>query len=123
MADKLQIILMNTPVTNGRGVAEALRQARVAAAMVFKVEVLFTGEAGILAMQGMAQDILLPPPAEGTAYQAIQEAVQAGVRFKVCATALAGHQDYTLIPEISETVGETYLISEAMDDETVTFTY
>ena len=28
-----------------------------------------------------------------------------------------------LIPEVSETVGAAYIISEAMDDDTVTFTY
>ncbi|MCB1719513.1 MAG: peroxiredoxin, partial [Candidatus Competibacteraceae bacterium] len=42
--------------------------------------------------------------------------------FKVCAPILAewGNE---MIPEIEETVGGAYLISEAMDSGTVTFTY
>jgi predicted peroxiredoxin len=45
-----------------------------------------------------------------------------GVKFKVCTPALE-LLDGDLIPEISETIGGAYVISEAMDDNTVTFTY
>ena len=50
------------------------------------------------------------------------EAHEAGVRLKVCTPTLElwGEE---IIPEIEETVGGAYLISEAMDDRTVTFTY
>ena len=44
------------------------------------------------------------------------------MKFKVCTPTLElwGRD---LIPEIEETVGGAYIISQAMDDDTVTFTY
>ena len=73
-------------------------------------------------MKGVADNIRLPSDASKTLYNLIQEAHQAGVKFKVCAPILAewGNE---MIPEIEETVGGAYLISEAMDSGTVTFTY
>ncbi|OGT22369.1 MAG: hypothetical protein A2V90_08415 [Gammaproteobacteria bacterium RBG_16_57_12] len=122
MADKLLIILMNTELSQVELVAEAIDQARTAASMEYKVEVVFTGQAGQLAVQGHAEKLPLGRAGIRNIYQAIQDASQAGVIFKVCSSAL-GAGDIELIPEITETVGETYIISEAMDDETVTFTY
>jgi predicted peroxiredoxin len=52
----------------------------------------------------------------------MKEAHAAGVKFKVCTPTLEIWGD-DLIPEITETVGGAYVISEAMDDDTVTFTY
>lgn len=122
MADKLLIILMNSDPDRGTGLGDPFFQATVAAAMEYYVEVVFTGVAGKLAMKGVAERIPLKPGSERSVYSAIQDAHAAGVKFKVCTPALEqwGHD---LIPEIEETVGGAYVISEAMDDGTVTFTY
>jgi predicted peroxiredoxin len=55
-------------------------------------------------------------------YDFMKDAHEAGVVFKVCTPTLDLWGD-DLIPEIEETVGGAYVISEAMDDDTVTFTY
>ena len=55
-------------------------------------------------------------------YDYMKEAHSAGVVFKVCTPTLDIWGD-NLIPEISETIGSAYVISEAMSDGTVTFTY
>lgn len=122
MADKLLIIMMNSDPERGEGLGDPFFQATVAAAMEYDVEVVFTGLAGKLAMKGVAERVVLKAGGERTAYTAIQEAHAAGVKFKVCTAALEqwGHD---LIPEIEETVGGAYVISEAMDEGTVTFTY
>ena len=52
----------------------------------------------------------------------MKEAHLAGAKFKVCTPTIELWGD-DLIPEISETVGGAYVISEAMDENTVTFTY
>jgi predicted peroxiredoxin len=52
----------------------------------------------------------------------IKDAHEAGVKFKVCAPSVERWGE-NLIPEVEEIVGSAYLISEAMDDDTVTFTY
>jgi len=55
-------------------------------------------------------------------YDIIKEAYQAGVSFKACNTSLkmAGED---MIEEVEEKVGAAYVVSESMDDNTVTFTY
>ena len=55
-------------------------------------------------------------------YDFIKDAHEAGVKFKVCTPTLELWGD-DLIPEIEETVGGAYVISQAMDDDVVTFTY
>ena len=90
--------------------------------MEYEVEVIMSGTAGRLAVQGVASAIDVPGDKRRTAYDLIKEAHAAGVRFKVCTPdiELWGKD---LIAEIDETVGSAYLISEAMDDDTVTFSY
>ena len=44
------------------------------------------------------------------------------MRFKICTSARES-ADAAMIAEIAEIVGGAYIISEAMDDATVTFTY
>lgn len=122
MADKLLIIMANSNPHNPAELGSPLFQAAVAAAMEYDVEVIFTGRSGELAMKGVAEKIRLPGSGEKTVYDAIQEAHEAGAKFKICALALEQWSD-ELIPEIEETVGSAYIVSEAMDDGTVTFTY
>jgi len=122
MADKLMIIMANSQPDNVNQLISPLSQATVAAAMEFEVEMVFTGNAGAIVKSGVAKKLSLPADLERSIYDLIQDAAAAGVKFKVCTTALEVWGE-DLIPEISETVGGAYLISEAMDDGTVVFTY
>ena len=122
MADKLLIIMMNTDPNNGAELGAPFFQATVAAAMEYEVEVILTGRSGELAVRGVAERLFIKPDSKQTVYDYIQEAYEAGVKFKVCTPTLDLWGD-DLIPEITETIGGAYVISEAMDDNTVTFTY
>jgi predicted peroxiredoxin len=122
MADKLMIVMVNTDPANPSELGAPFFQATVAAAMDYDVEVVLTGRSGELAMRGVAERIVVQQDSKRTAYDFIQEAHEAGVTFKICTPTLEFWGD-DLIPEIGETVGGAYLISEAMDDATVTFTY
>ncbi len=122
MADKLLIIMVNTDPGNSSELGAPFFQATVAAAMEYDVEIIITGRAGELAKKGVAESIPLQEGQHRTVYDYIREAHEAGVTFKVCTPTLELWGD-DLIDEIDETVGGAYLISEAMDDNTVTFTY
>jgi len=122
MADKLLVVMANIDITHPAEILPPLLQATVAAAMEYEVEVLFTGLAGQLAMQGEAESILLQEEDSKSVYDHIKQAKQAGVVFKICTPALKFWGE-NLIPEIEETVGGAYIINEAMDDSVVTFTY
>ncbi len=122
MADKLLIIMVNTDPNNGAELGAPFFQATVAAAMEYEVEVILTGRSGELAVRGVAEKLYIKPDSKQTVYDYIREAYDAGVKFKVCTPTLDLWGD-DLIPEITETIGGAYVISEAMDDNTVTFTY
>ena len=122
MADKLLIIMVNTDPSNPSELGAPFFQATVAAAMEFEVELILTGRAGELAKKGFAEKLFVQEGSGKSVYDFMKDAHEAGVVFKVCTPTLDlwGND---LIPEISETVGGAYVISEAMDDDTVTFTY
>jgi predicted peroxiredoxin len=122
MADKLLIILMNTDPTNPSELGAPFLQASVAAAMEYEVEVVLTGRAGELAKPGVADNLRFTEDSTKTVYDLMRDAVEAGAKYKICTSNLELWGE-DLIPEISETVGAAYIISEAMDDGTVTFTY
>lgn len=122
MADKLLIVMVNTDPSNPSELGAPFFQATVAAAMEYEVEVILTGRAGELAVQDVANKIIVQESGAKTVYDLIKDAHQAGVKFKVC-TPTQEIWGGELIPEIEETVGGAYIISEAMDDDTVTFTY
>lgn len=122
MADKLMIIMVNTDPKNGSEMGAPFFQATVAAAMDYDVEVIMTGRTGELAKKGFAETLYVYEGNPKTIYDFIKEAHDAGVVFKVCTPTLELWGD-DLIPEISETVGAAYIISEAMSGDTVTFTY
>ena len=94
----------------------------VAAAMEYDVEVILTGISGELAKKGVAENLYVKEGSSKSVYDIMKDAHTAGAKFKVCAPTLELWGE-DLIPEISETVGGAYIISEAMDDDTVTFTY
>ncbi len=122
MAEKLMIVMVNTDPRNGSELGAPFFQATVAAAMEFDVEVILTGRAGELAKKGVAENLVVQEGSSKSVYDFIKDAAEAGVHFKVCTPTLDLWGD-DLIPEIEETVGGAYVISEAMDDDTVTFTY
>ncbi|MGF1546133.1 MAG: DsrE family protein [Thiotrichales bacterium] len=122
MADKLLIIMLNTDPRNGAELGAPFLQATVAAAMEYEVEIIFTGSAGELAKRGVAERLTVHGGSAKTIHDYIKDAHEAGVVFKICAPTLDMWGD-ELIAEVSETVGGAYVISEAMNDGTVTFTY
>lgn len=122
MADKLLIVMVNSDPANPTELGAPFFQATVAAAMEFEVEIIFSGRSGELAKKGVAEKLFDQSGNERSIYDYIKDAHEAGVAFKVCTPTLDLWGD-DLIPEIQETVGGAYLISEAMDDDTVTFTY
>ncbi|HHJ19659.1 MAG TPA: peroxiredoxin [Gammaproteobacteria bacterium] len=122
MADKLLIVMVNTDPSNATELGAPFFQAAVAAAMEYKVEVVFTGRAGELAVKGVAEKLTVERGSQKSVYDFIQDAHEAGVKFKICTPTLDLWGE-DLIPEVEETVGGAYVISEAMDDNTVTFTY
>jgi len=122
MADKLLIVIANVDIERPAEIFPPLLQATVAAAMEYDVEVLFTGQAGQLTIIGEAEKLSLKEGDNKNVYDHIKQAKVAGVVFKVCTPALKFWGD-DLIPEIDETVGAAYIITESMDDSVVTFTY
>ena len=122
VANRLLIIMVNSDPQHPSELSSAFFQAACAAAMEYDVQVVMTGRAGQLAVKGMAEKIAMPRDNSKTIYDIMREAYDAGVKFKVCAPALDEWGD-ELIPEIEETVGGAYIVSEAMDEDTVTLTY
>jgi predicted peroxiredoxin len=113
---------VNTDPSNPAELGAPFFQATVAAAMEYDVEVIITARAGELAIKGVAEKLRVQEGSPKTVYDFIKDAHEAGVKFKVCTPTLElwGNE---LIPEIEETVGGAYIISQAMDDDVVTFTY
>lgn len=122
MANKLMIILHNSDPTRMEELGAPLFQAAVAAAMQYEVEVIFSGRTAELTRKGVAESIYMVNSVRRSLYDCMREAVEAGAVLKVCSAASDLWRD-DMIPEIQEIVGSAYLISEAMDQDTVTFTY
>jgi len=122
MSDKLIVVLVNADPDNIIEVSMPIIQATVAASMEYEVELIFSGRAGKLAIKGNAEQIVDEQHDDRSVLDLIKDAYEAGVTLKVCTPALELWGD-ELISEINEIVGGTYIISEAMDDDTVTFTY
>jgi len=122
MAEKLMILMVNTDPRNGPELGAPFFQATVAAAMEYQVEVILTAGAGSLAIKGVADKLFVKEGAKKSVYDFIKDAHAAGVKFKICTPTLELWGE-DLIPEIEETVGGAYVISQAMDDAVVTFTY
>lgn len=122
MPSKLMIVMVNTDPKNPAELGAPFFQASVAAAMEYDVEVVLTGRAGELAVKGVAENLHVKEGSPKSVYDFMKDAHEAGVKFKVCTPTLDLWGE-DLIPEIEETVGGAYVISQAMDDDVVTFTY
>ncbi len=116
MADKLLFIIVSSDPDNDAELGSILSQAKVAAAMEFDVEVIFSGQCDRLANKAYAE------PSTAMIYSLITKAHETGVRFKVCPQPFAEWSG-ELIPEVEEVVGSAYIISEAMNEDTTSFTY
>lgn len=123
MADRLMIILANTDPHDPTALGSPFNQATCAAAMEYEVEMVLTGRAGELAIKGVAATVQIAKDGSKTVYDLIKEAHEAGVRFKACVPPGDANPQVELIPEVEDTVGGAYIISEAMDEDTVTLTY
>jgi len=119
---KLLIVMSGADPAKPDSCYAPLFQATVAAALSHEVEVVLTGISGQLAIAGIAEKVEINLDTHQTIYDVIQEAHKAGVAFKACNTSLKMAAE-ALIPEVEEKVGAAYVIDEAMDAHTVTFTY
>lgn len=122
MASKLLVVLVNTDPSRPAEAGAPFFLASVAAAMEYEVELAFSGGAAALAQRGVASAMYIREGSSKSVYDFIRDAHRAGVSFKVCNPAVELFSN-DLIPEIDETVGGAWLISRAMDDDTVTFTF
>ena len=122
MANKLIIILHRSYHNQPEELRPLFFHAAVAAAMQYETEVILSGINIELARPGVAVEMLLSGENGKTVHDYMQAAVEAGASIKVC-SAPADLLPDTMIPEIQERVGSTYLISEIMDQDTVTLTY
>jgi len=119
---KLLIIMSNSDPAKPEGCYAPLFQATIAAALSHDVEVVFTGLSGQLAIGDNAEKSEVNLETHRTIHDIIKEAFHAGVTFKACNTSLKMAAE-EMIEEVEERVGAAYVIGEAMDENTVTFTY
>lgn len=119
---KLLIVMSSSDPAQPASCYAPLFQATIAAALSHEVEVVLTGISGQLAIAGKAESVEINLDTHSTLYDVIQEAHHAGVIFRACNTSLEMAAE-ELIPEVEEKVGAAHVIDEAMDDDTVTFTY
>ncbi len=122
MNKKLLIIMSNSDPALPDGCYAPLFQATIAAALSHDVEVIFTGISVQLAVGNNAEKAEVNLETHRTIHDIIKEAHQAGVSFKACNTSLKMAAE-ELIEEVEERVGAAYVIGEAMDENTITFTY
>lgn len=119
---KLLIIMSNADPAKPDSCYAPLFQATIAAALSHEVEVVFTGISVKLAVADNAEKSEVNLETHRTVYDIIKEAHQAGVSFKACNTSLKMAAE-EMINEVEERVGAAYVIGEAMDENTITFTY
>lgn len=115
MADKLLFVVVSSNPDSEAEITSILSQAKTAAAMEFDVEVIFSGLCDVLAKQGHGDKC-------NTIYTVLKEGHDNGVSYKVCPRPFEDW-DAALLTEIDEVVGSAYIISEAMNEDTTTFTY
>ncbi len=116
------MVMMNADPRSAMEVVPPISQATIAAAMEFEVEIIFSGRTAELVKPGIAASIAANKGSSKTVLDLLRDAVAAGVKIKVCALGLQ-YWGEEVIAEVCETVGDAYIISEAMDSDTVTFNY
>jgi predicted peroxiredoxin len=94
--------------------------AQEAAGMGADVSICFVAQGPVLLKQGVA-DTVYPKEGDRPLSQLIQETLEAGVRFQVCAAALKLN-DMTpedLIEEVEDLVGPSFLITRGLEADLV----
>ena len=122
MREKVLIILANVDTKDGARLGTVMLQAITAAALEYEVEVIMTGVCSTLAEPGFAERVNVPGEAEGTLYDLIHEAFDAGVLFHVNPVPMVPWNG-EFIREVEDVVNDAYLINQALDEGTVVFTY
>ncbi len=121
MAKRMLFILSTAGKGGTGGLAPALAQATVAAAMDVEVELVFTGDAGGLLLDNRLDDTL--PDGSGRAVrEAVEQARSLGVRLLLCSPVLAR---FGPEPErhVDGVVGAAWLVNESLRDDTVVLSY
>ena len=119
---KLIIVLALCRAESPVDFAPPLQQAKFAAKMGYPVEVVFTGQTVPMLFGSQLGELRLGDEAQISVYHLLNEAVSAGVKIKACVEMCRAQlQDF--IPEVTETVGAAYIVTEALEDNTVTITY
>lgn len=125
MPKKLIIVLINTDPRNGEELGAPFHQAAAAAALDYDVEVVLTATAGRLLKKGVAAGLKVKPHHEGTVYDLMRLAHEAGARFYGCSANLElfeiGQED--LIPECVGLIGSARLMQKVMEDDVRVLTY
>ncbi len=122
MSERLLIIVTNSNPRSACDIVEPIYNATVAASMDYQVEMIFSGGAGEILRQGVAEEVPTLKDDGKNVYNLLQEAHQAGVQIKAT-KHLTTRWGNELIPEVDDIVGAGYLISEVMDNNTETLSY
>lgn len=122
MSEKLLVVVTNSDPRNPCEIIEPIYNATVAASMDYNVELIFSGRAGEILVNGVAEEIPTLKDEGKTIYTLLQNAHEAGVQIKA-SKHLTLRWGEDLIPEVDDIIGAGYIISEVMGNTTETMTY
>lgn len=122
MSERLLIVVTNSDPRNACEIIEPIYNATVAASMDYHVEMIFSGRAGEILVQGVAEEVPTLKDDNKSVYDLIKDAHEAGVLIKAT-KHLTIRWGEALIPEVDDIVGAGYLISEAMGNSTEALSY
>lgn len=122
MSEKLLVVVTNSDPRNPCEIVEPIYNATVAASMDYHVEIIFSGKAGEILVSGVAEEVPTLKDDDKTVYTLLQNAHEAGVQIKAT-KLLTMRWGEVLIPEVDDTVGAGYVISEVMANNTETLSY
>lgn len=122
MSERLLVVVTNSDPRNPCEIVEPIYNATVAASMDYHVEMIFSGRAGEILVKGVAEEVPTLKDDDKTIATLIQEAQTAGVVIKAT-KHLTMRWGNELIPEVEDTVGAGYMISEIMNNATTSLSY
>lgn len=122
MSEKLLVVVTNSDPRNACEIVEPIYNATVAASMDYHVELIFSGRAGEILVEGVAAEVPTLKDDSKNIYDLLQSAHDAGVHIKAT-KHLTVRWGETLIPEVDDIVGAGYVISEVMGNSTETLSY
>lgn len=122
MSEKLLVVVTNSDPRNPCEIIEPIYNATVAASMDYNVELIFSGRAGEILVNGVAEEIPTLKDEGKTIHTLLQNAHEAGVQIKA-SKHLTLRWGEELIPEVDDIVGAGYIISEVMGNTTETMCY